>query len=84
MRTLAAADLRDVALLEDDEPARHRQQRRDVGGDEVLVLAQADDDRAALAGEHDAVRVVLRHHRERVCALELGGGGAHGLEEIAR
>ena len=54
-----AADLRDVTFLQDDEPTRHRQQRRHIGRDVVLVLTQADDDRAALAGEDDAVGVML-------------------------
>ena len=79
-----AADLGDVALLEEDEVPRHGQQCRHVGGDEVLVLAEADDHRAALARHHDAVGVVLRHDCERVGALELRDGGAHGLEEVAR
>jgi len=79
-----AADLADVAFLEEDEVARHRQQCRDVGGDEVLVLAEPDHHRAALAGDHDAVGLVLRDHRERIGTLEFGNRGAHGLEQVAR
>ena len=37
----AAPDLGDVAFLEEHEAPGHRQQRRDVGGDEVLVDAEA-------------------------------------------
>ena len=51
-----AADVGDVAFFEEHEAARHRQQRRDVGGDEVLVDAQADDHRAAFARQDDALR----------------------------
>ena len=37
IRTARAAHLGDVALFEEHETAGHRQQRRDVGGDEILV-----------------------------------------------
>ena len=47
--TARAANLGDVAFLEEHEAARHRQQRRDVRGDEVLADAEADDDRATAA-----------------------------------
>ena len=78
-----AADLADVAFLEEDEAARHRQQRRHVGGDEVLAVAQADDDRAALARKDDALGVLLRDHGERIRAFELGDGRADRLEQVA-
>ena len=43
---------------------------------------QADDDRATFAREDDALRLFFANYRERVRALELGHGGAHGPEEI--
>ena len=43
----------------------------------------ADDHRAAFARHDDAVGVGLRHDGERIGALELGHGGAHGLEQVA-
>ena len=43
---------------------------------------EADDHRAAFARQDDALRIVLAHHRERVGALELRHGGAHGLEQV--
>ena len=59
------------------------QQRRHVGSDEILVDAEPDDHRAALARQHDALRDRLGHDRERVGALELGDGAAHRLEQLA-
>jgi hypothetical protein len=77
------ADLPDVAFLEEHEAAGDRQQRRDVGSDVVLAVADADHDRTALACNHDPVGIVVRDDRERVGALELGDGGAHGLQQVA-
>ncbi len=76
-----AVDRRDVALLQEHEPARHGQQRRDVRGDEVLALAQAHDDRAACACQHDGVRVLLGHDRKRIGAVQLAHGRLHGVEQ---
>ena len=62
----APADACDVALFQDHEAPCHRQERRDIGCDEVLVLAEADDRGAARAREHDAIRILAPHDRERV------------------
>jgi hypothetical protein len=77
-----AADVGDVAFLQEHEAARHGQQRGDVRGDEVLVDPEADDHRTTLAREDDALGLLLTDDRERVRALELRDGGAHGLEQI--
>ena len=79
-----AAHLGDIALLEEDEAPRHRQQRRYVRCHEVLVHAEADDDRAALARENQPFRLVLAHHHERIGTLELGDRGTHRLEEVVQ
>ena len=47
------------------------------------MLPEADHDGAALARDHDAIRVVLGHDSEGVGALELGHRGTHGLEQVA-
>jgi hypothetical protein len=58
MRTAGARDFGDIAFLEEHEAARHGQQRRDIGGDEVLVLPQADARcRAAGASRATMMRV---------------------------
>ena len=78
-----AANFRDVAFLEEDELTRHRQQRRDVRRDEVLVVADADHDRATGARQHDRLGRILRQHGERVRAFELRNRGAHRAEQVA-
>ena len=59
------------------------QEGGDRGGEERLALAAADDQRALLAGADEHVGLVERHRDEGVVALELGVGGAHGLDEVA-
>ena len=48
-----------------------------------LALAAADDQRALLARADERLGLVERHRDERVVALELGVGGAHGLGQRA-
>ncbi|CAB5028393.1 unannotated protein [freshwater metagenome] len=78
------ADLGYIAFLQEHEAARDGEQGRDVGGDEILVFTDADDDRAAHAGEDDAIRIGLIDHGECIRAFKLGHRGAHGLEHIAQ
>ena len=47
----------DVAFLEEDEGARLRKQCRDIGSDEILVLAETDDDGTSFTREDDALGV---------------------------
>ena len=60
-----------------------REERGDRRGHEVLALAEADDQRALLAGRDQRVRVVGVHGDERVMTAELGEGGAHRLGQVA-
>ncbi len=82
-RVRLAPDVGDVALVEIRDAARHRQQRRGVGGDVVVVLAEADDHRAALARADDAAGLARRDHGDRVRALELGDGQLHRAQQVA-
>ena len=82
-RERLAAHVGDVALVEIDDALRDRQQRRGVGGEEVIVLAQADDQRAAGARADDAARLARRDDGDRVRAGELGNRRAHGAQQIA-
>ena len=77
-----AAHFGDVALLEEDEAPRDGQQRRDVRGHEILILAEPEHDRATLARHDQPLGLVLAHHRECVGPLKLGHRGTHGLEEV--
>ena len=72
-RVALAADVGDVAFLEVDDAPRDRQQRGGVGGEEVLAVAQADDQRAAVARADDAAGLARRDDGDRVRAVEFGG-----------
>ena len=79
-----ASNLGDIAFLQEHEAARHRQQRGDIGGDEVLTDAEADDDGAPLARDHDAFRIGFAHHRQCVGPVQLSRGFANRCQQIFR
>ncbi len=51
--------------------------RRCVGGDDVLPAAHADNQRAALAGDHQLVRFATGDHRDTVGPADLRQSRAH-------
>ena len=61
-----AADLGGVALFQEDDLAGGRDHRRNVGGNEVLALAQADQQRAAHACADEALRLGAADHGQRI------------------
>ena len=65
-------DDRHLLVAEEHHVARVAQDRGDVGGDEELVLAKADDDRRAVADGDDLFRIVDRdeHDREHAAHVE--------------
>ena len=63
--------------------ARLPQEGGDRGGEERLALADADDQRALLAGADEQVGMVGVHRDEGVVAAEVGEGGADGVGEVA-
>ena len=63
--------------------ARLAQEGGDGAGEEGLALAATDDERALLARADERLGLVERHRDEGVVALELGVGGAHGLQQRA-
>jgi hypothetical protein len=67
-----APQVGDVALLEVRHATGDRQQRRGVGGEEVVVLAVAHDQRAALAGADQTSRLAGGDDGDGVGAVELG------------
>ncbi len=77
-----APDLGDVALFEEHESPCDRQQRSDIGSYEVLLDAQADDDRATFTGQDETFRIVLTDNGQGIGAFELGHCRAHCLEQI--
>ena len=76
-------DVGDVALLEEDDPVRVGEDRRDVARDEALLAVQPDDERHVLAGADEPADLALVHDDERVGALELAERGADGVGEVA-
>jgi len=73
----------DVALLEIRDTARHLHQRRRVGREEVILLADAHEERAALPRADQTAALARGDHGDRVGALELGDRLPDGLEQIA-
>ena len=73
----------DVALLEEDHAVRVGQDRRHVGGEERLALADPDDQGHVHAGPHQAMRLGAVHDRDGVGALGPGQGGPHRGREVA-
>ena len=72
-RTIDAHEFRTVRLEDNDLAIFHEdhifgvhQDRRDVGGDEVLALSYADDKRRALPGRDQGLRIVGRHRDQGV------------------
>ena len=72
-----------LAVVEVDHRAGVLQQRRGVGGDEVLVLADAHQQRRALAGRHQHARLVGRDDGEAVGAVDVAQRRGHRLLEVA-
>ena len=62
--------LRHLVVIHKPDVARILQQRRGVGGAEALVLRVAHDQRRALAGHPDLVRLVIEHDDEREGAAD--------------
>ena len=79
----AAAHGDDLVVVDELHAARLAQERGDRGGDEVLALADADHERAVLAGADDRVGVVGRHGDERVVAAQLEVGEPRRLGEVS-
>ena len=79
----ARADRDDLAVLDELDAARLGEERRNSGGQERLVVADADDQRALLARADEQIRRVEAHRDEREVALEVVVGEAHGLDQVA-
>ena len=58
-------------------------ERGHVGAEEVLALAEADDERAVAAGADDGVRLVGVHGEQGEGAVQVGHGLAHGRGQVA-
>ena len=72
----------DLVVIEDDEAAGTADDSGDVGGNHVLTLADADNERIVAAGRNDFLRVVHGHNAERVGAAQTLYGREDGLRQI--
>ena len=77
------AEHRDLTFLEHADLAGVIEECRDRRRDELLVLADADDQRALAAGADKQVGVVCAHRDEGEVAVELSQRGLHGGDEVA-
>ena len=77
------SEIRDVAVLEEDDLVGVGQDRRDVGGEEALAVAEPDDERHVLAGADQAIALADVHDHDREGPLETAEGVADGIGEIA-
>ena len=82
-RDVALVDGDDLVVLDPEGAAGLGQEGRDRRGDEVLVLAQADDQRALLPRGDQRVGVIAVHRNERVMAAQVAEGPADRLGQVA-
>ena len=73
----------DLVVLDVLDVARVAKERRDRGGDELLAVAAADDQRALLARADEHAGLVRGHRDERVVAAQVGVRAPHRLDEVA-
>ena len=72
----------DLAVLEVGDPGRVRRDRHRVAGQQVLALAEPDDQRAAEPGADDLAGTPRADHRQAVRPLQPRQGALHGLEQV--
>ena len=72
-----------LTVFEIDDVARVRQERRNVRGDDVLVLAEADDQRRAMLRGDDRAGLAAVDHDQRVVAFQFLEGSFDRLDEVA-
>ena len=72
-----------VAVVRELHAARLGEERGEVRGEEVLAVAEPDDERRLVAHADELVRMVVVDDDEREVPLEPRVDGAHGLDEVA-
>ena len=80
---LVRRDRHDLTVVGELHATRFRQEGCEVGGEEVLVLAEPDHHRRLVAHADEVVRVVPVDDDEREVALEPAVDGTHRRREIA-
>ena len=82
-RDSAFPDLGELVFLKTVDIPRAPQDRRNVGRDEILPVAEADDQRAFLADSDHAVRVIAAKDAQRVGAADFAERFHDGAEQVA-
>ena len=80
----ARAQVRDIALVEEDDPAGVAEHRGGIRREHVLALAEAHDEGHAVAGADEPVRLAPVEHGDGVGTPGLAQGGPHGVRDVAR
>jgi hypothetical protein len=78
-----AIDRDDVEVVQIYRVPRVGDDGADVAGQEILILAYAEDERAAAAGSDDEVRNIAMDQSNPVRADDLAQGGADGIDQTA-
>ena len=77
-----AAYLGDVSLFEKDKSLCNGQKREYIGGNVVFAQTDTDNQRAANARDHQTIRIVWAHHRQRIGAHQAAARCLHRVEQI--
>ena len=80
----AGADLSAIAVLQIHDAPRHRQERGDIRGGEILAVADAKEKRRSAACDDHSIRVARRDDGKGERAVELGDRAHRGGEERRR
>ena len=73
----------DFAVAHDVRAARMPDDGRNIGGDEVFPVAEADDQRIILLGADQFVRFVGAHEDQRIGTVDLAQDFLDGAQEVA-
>ena len=72
-----------VAVFQIADFACKRNHGGNIGGDKRFLIAQSNQQRAAHAGDHHVLRVVLRDDGDGIRAVEVSAGSLNGGKQIA-
>jgi hypothetical protein len=76
-------ELADVVVVERERLGRVGDDGRGIGADDVLAVADSDDERRALPGDDERIRLMLADDGDGVRAGDLAECGLHRLLEVA-
>jgi hypothetical protein len=80
-RDRISGDLGELAVLEKHHVTRVLEDRRNVGGDQVFLLPEADDDRRRGLRGHQAIALGFAHHHDRERAVQTANRATRRFDE---